>query len=645
MKQANQLINETSPYLLQHAYNPVNWYAWSDVAFEKAKTENKPVFLSIGYSTCHWCHVMENESFEDEDVAAILNDYFISIKVDKEERPDIDSIYMNVCTALTGSGGWPLTIILTPDQKPFYAATYLPKTNMYGRIGLMDLLLAIHEKWQIDQNNLKEIGNDIVAQLSDNKKQLNVDLSKDIAPKAFKQFCGLFDKDYGGFGDAPKFPTPHHFLFLLRFYEQTKNEDALQMVEKTLTSMYRGGIFDHIGYGFSRYSTDRIWLVPHFEKMLYDNALLLLAYTETYRITQNQLYRDVANKIIDYVLTELTSTDGGFYCAQDADSEGVEGKYYVFTPDEIIQILDENDGTYFNQFFNITPEGNFEGENIPNLLNNKTLDTNSVKDFIARIYSYRKRRTTLHKDDKILTAWNALMICAFAKAYKVFNEDRFLNIAQKAVGFIEDNLCEGNDLFVSYREGKKSGTGFLDDYAFYIWARIELYEATLDENHLKRAVDLTEKTISEFWDDKADGFFLYGKNSEQLIMKPKETYDGAIPSGNSVMTYNLILLSKITKRKELENIAQKQINFMIGNANSYPMGNSFFLYAYLYEQVPYKEVVCVLVDEKDLGQLKKQNDAIIKILRKPTKEYPLKNNKTTFYVCDNFSCQPPVNEL
>lgn len=645
MKQANHLINETSPYLLQHAYNPVKWYSWCDIAFEKAKAENKPIFLSIGYSTCHWCHVMEHESFEDEKVAAILNDYFIAIKVDKEERPDIDSIYMNVCTSLTGSGGWPLTIIMTPDQKPFYAATYLPKTTMYGRIGLIDLLQAIHEKWQSDQNNLKEIGDHIIEQLRHNKSQRATNQSNDISQKAYHQFQQVFDEDYGGFGDAPKFPTPHHFLFLLSYYEQTKNEAALEMVEITLACMYRGGIFDHIGYGFSRYSTDRFWLVPHFEKMLYDNALLLLAYTETYRITQNPLYRDIAYKIMTYVSAELTSPEGGFYCAQDADSEGVEGKYYVFTPDEIIQILGEKDGTYFNDFFDITPKGNFEGKSIPNLLKNSTLHTSSMQEFLPRIYSYRKSRTTLHKDDKILTAWNALMICAFAKAYKVFNDEQYLNKAQKAVQFIEDNLCAGNELFVSYRDGKKSGTGFLDDYAFYIWAQIELYEATLDEKHLKRAVDLTEKTISEFWDHEADGFFLYGKSSEQLIMKPKETYDGAIPSGNSVMAYNLIRLSKIVKNNELENLAQKQISYMSGNASAYPMGNSFFLLAHLYETTPRKEIVCVLVDEKDLEQLKKQDNAIVKILREPTIEYPLKNNKTTFYVCENFSCQPPVNKL
>lgn len=408
---SNELIHEKSPYLLQHAYNPVNWYPWGAEAFEKAKKEDKPIFLSIGYSTCHWCHVMERESFEDSEVAELLNRDFVSIKVDREERPDIDSVYMNVCMAFTGSGGWPLTIIMTTEQKPFYAATYIPKNQKYGTVGMTELLPVIADLWKNKRRELLRTGNEIISVLKERKGRKNEKISKKLLIEAADTFKSIFDRKYGGFGAAPKFPSPHNLLFLIRYSYYENDKNALEMAEKTLEQMYRGGIFDHIGGGFSRYSTDSRWLVPHFEKMLYDNALLIYTYAESYQLTKNELYKNVAERTIEYVLRELTDTKHGFYCGQDADSEGVEGKYYTFTPDEVKSVLGEKDGSRFCNSFDITEDGNFEGKSIPNLLKKIAEADNST---LKKLYDYRLRRTSLHKDDKVLTAWNGLMIAALA---------------------------------------------------------------------------------------------------------------------------------------------------------------------------------------------------------------------------------------
>ncbi len=669
----NHLKNQTSPYLLQHADNPVNWYPWCSEAFERAKKEDKPIFLSIGYSTCHWCHVMAHESFEDVEIAEILNQYFISIKVDKEERPDIDSIYMSVCQALTGSGGWPTTIFLTPEQKPFFAGTYFPKTAKYGQMGLQQLLLAIKEAWDVDRRRLLESAEEIFSLLNRQNTQ-NVpgqngrnDRQAELLKMAVDLYKRSFDESYGGFGNAPKFPTPHNLLFLMRYYEKNKDESALKMVEKTLLQMYRGGMFDHIGGGFSRYSTDRIFLVPHFEKMLYDNALLILAYCKAYQITKNQQYREIAEMTADYILREMTSQEGGFYCAQDADSEGVEGKYYLFEPDEIINILGEEAGKEFNRYFDITSIGNFEGKNIPNLLQhtltneNMHSDNTLAEEHLAKIYHYRKNRYALHLDDKILTSWNALMIAAMCHLYRVTEKEQYLEAAIKAQQFIQKNLCENDILHVSYREGKCSGKGFLDDYANEILALFALYEATLDNSYLKKAQEFCEKTISDFYDEEKGGFFLYGSENEQLILCPKETYDGAMPSGNSVMAYNLVKLYCVTGEERLKQLAERQLQFMSGEAKQYPAGYAMFLLALSDYLDPPDKVTIVLkqrdgkmsnfqaakVDDKKLTALSCRIplDMVISVLEEPTPEYPLKNDKNTFYVCRGRTCQPPVNEL
>lgn len=386
---ANHLINETSPYLLQHAENPVDWYPWGEEAFDRAKTEDKPIFLSIGYSTCHWCHVMAHESFEDSEIADILNRYFISIKVDREERPDLDSIYMAVCQTLTGSGGWPTSIFITADQKPFLAGTYFPKNSHHGQFGLKELLLAIHEKWQNDRVTLLSSADKITAALKDTTKA-ETTVDDRLLNDAIQIYEQSFDKKYGGFGSAPKFPAPHNLLFIMQQYQKYGNHDLINMVETTLSQMYAGGMFDHIGYGFCRYSTDRIFLVPHFEKMLYDNALLISAYCKAYEITEKSIYRDVAEKTVQYVLTEMTSKDGGFFSAQDADSDGVEGKFYLFEPNEIIELLGKQDGVLFNEFYDITKEGNFEGKSIPNLMHTD-FSTGRFDEFLPTIREYRRK--------------------------------------------------------------------------------------------------------------------------------------------------------------------------------------------------------------------------------------------------------------
>lgn len=664
---SNRLINEKSPYLIQHAYNPINWYPWGEEAFEDAKKEDKPIFLSIGYSTCHWCHVMAHESFEDENVAAILNKFFISIKLDREERPDVDSVYMTVCQALTGSGGWPLTIIMTTDQKPFFAGTYFPKTSRYGMPGLIEILESVATQWKNSKeklinssdNILKELGKFFVSESNDTK------LSEKNLKNGYNQLLKSFDIKYGGFSPAPKFPTPHKLMFLLRYYKMYDETNALEMVETTLGSMYRGGLFNHIGYGFSRYSTDDKYLVPHFEKMLYDNALLVIAYLEAYEITKNPLYKDISIKSLEYVFRELTSNEGGFYCAQDADSEGEEGKYYVFTPDEIKIILGEEDGNYFNEYYDITDEGNFEGKSIPNLIKNSNYNKKDEKiDVLAQnILDYRNERYSLHKDDKILTSWNGLMIAALSKAYKVLEDEKYLEYAKKAIDFIYNNLVDSKGrLFARYREKEAKYKAILDDYAFLTYGLIELYESSYEILYLKKAIDLTEAMIDLFFDEKNAGFFLYGKDSEKLIARPKELFDGAIPSGNSVAAYNLIRLARITGKSLFEEISKDVLDYIAGSIISEEINHSFFLIASSFALNETKELICVIKDESEKEKIKdtlsdmqafnltviiknEENSSELEELIPYTKDYTLKDNKATYYLCEGNSCFPPTNNL
>ncbi len=586
---------------------------------------------------------MAHESFEDTSIADILNENFISIKVDKEERPDIDSIYMSICVKLTGSGGWPTTIFMTPDQKPFFAGTYFPKKSRGGMIGFIDLIIYISKKWRERKEELIRTSNEILESIND-AEEIEPSDSEELIENAVRIFKNMFDKTNGGFGSAPKFPTPHNLMFLMNYYRLKDDKYILEMVEKTLIQMYKGGIFDHIGFGFSRYSTDAYFLVPHFEKMLYDNALLMISYTMAYDITKKELYSNVAEKIAIYILRELTNPDGGFYCAQDADSDGVEGKYYVFEQEEIINLLGSDIGKKFNDYYDITKKGNFEDKNIPNLLSQKELHEDFEK-YLQQIYDYRKTRTRLHLDDKILTSWNSLMISAFAIMYRILEKDIYLKAAERSCRFIEEKLSDGIKLYVSYREELASGKGFLDDYAFYIYALIHMYEAAVIDCYLERAINLMKKAIENFFDRDNGGFYLYGHDNEQLILKPKETYDGAIPSGNSVMTYNLIKLSAIAGDSKLEEILQKQIAFMSSSAGMYLTGNSFYLLSLFMRVEPLRHVVCVLKDEKDRKNLKFPLNTNFKILCSETDEYKLINDRTTFYVCENYNCKPPTNNL
>ncbi len=618
----NLLIHETSPYLLQHAQNPVQWYPWGEEAFSKAEAEDKPIFLSIGYSSCHWCHVMEDESFESEDIAGILNAHFVSIKVDREERPDIDNLYMRFCQAFTGGGGWPTSLFLTPEKKPFFAGTYFPPDHF------RQLLRLISHKWSQDRESLLESGDEVTEAL---KRSVRTGKAETVSvQKAVDMLRRNFDKEYGGFGSAPKFPSPHVLLFLLH--------TAPEMAEKTLQQMYKGGLFDHVGYGFSRYSTDRYFLVPHFEKMLYDNALLANAYLLAYEKTGKALYRTVAEKIFIYVEREMTSDEGGFFAAQDADSEGVEGKYYVFTPDEITDVLGREDGIRFCHCYDITAAGNFEGKSIPNLIYNTKPDP-VMETLLPRVYAYRKTRTPPFLDHKILTAWNALMLSAYANAYRILKEERYKTVAERAFTFLEQSVADGENLFVGVTKGRRSGPGYLDEYAYYTYACICLYQATKEERYLARASALCDKTIDLFFDHENGGFFFSGLDNEKLLLDTKETYDGAMPSGNSVMVYNLSRLAGLTKEERYDKVLTKQKQFLNAEAAAYPPGFCFYLYA----TQPVKEVVCVPQSPEELEGIQVKTDWIFRVGEES--QYPLVDGKTTFYVCQDGACQAPTHRV
>lgn len=641
---SNQLKNTTSPYLLQHSENPVNWYPWCDEAFDKAKSEDKPIFLSIGYSTCHWCHVMAHESFENEKTAEILNEYFVSIKVDREERPDIDSVYMSVCQAFTGSGGWPMSIFMTWDKKPFFAGTYFPPNSHYGMPGFPDLLQAISNQWNNNRSELLASAEQIIMHLksteSGNKKANDDDLTE----QAVQIFSASFDEIHGGFGSAPKFPTPHNLLFLMLYAKQKISSETMQMAEKTLMQMRKGGIFDHIGYGFSRYSTDKYFLVPHFEKMLYDNALLIMAYSAAYSLTNNKIYLDTAEKTAEYILRELTSTDGGFYSAQDADSDGVEGKFYTFTLSEILEVLGKEKGKQFAETFDITANGNFEGVNIPNLLKSNDLNSDFNEE-IQKLYDYRKKRTSLHLDDKILLSWNALMIAALSMLYRASKDEKYLQAAVNAQNFIEKNMCGGARLFASCRNGKCSDNAFLDDYAFYTAALIELYNSTLDKGYLGKAEQFCNETVRRFSDSENGGFYLSESDNTELFMNPKEIYDGAIPSGNSVMAYNFVQLYQLTDKVEYKDFIEKQFAFLSAKTSDYPAGHCMFLIAKLRYENPPEHIVIALKDDSELKEIKLKLPLLANVIITPEcKEYSLLNDRTTYYVCKNRACMPPSNE-
>ena len=663
-KKPNRLSKEKSPYLLQHAYNPVDWYPWTSEAFDKAVEEDKPIFLSIGYSTCHWCHVMEKESFEDDEVAALLNDNFVCIKVDREERPDIDAVYMKFCQSMTGSGGWPLTIIMTSDKKPFFSSTYIPKQTMYGRVGMVDLIPRIREAWDNERKDVIGSAEYLTNALSDYDESGK--LEKGLLDKAYSQLEKRFDEKNGGFSHSPKFPTAHNIVFLLRYWKMSGkgeedllhkssnlvkestsllyNKKALEMAEKTLEKMRLGGIFDHVGGGFHRYSTDPLWKLPHFEKMLYDQALNTLAYIEAYEATGKEFYKQVVDEIFEYVLRDLYSKDKGFYSAEDADSEGVEGKFYVWKFDEIKSILGK-DSEEFIRIFNVQKDGNFSAET-GEIIEDNILFLNEYieNDFIAGcrrvLLDHRSKRIRPHKDDKVLTDWNALMIVAFAKAGRVFGSAKYTDAAKSCMQYILDNR---------YVEGKLLHTekisGFLDDYAFTIWALIELYQSTFDKNYINIAHELS-KALDYFHDEACGGFFL---SEEDIVIRTKELYDGALPSGNSVMISNLFLLSRLTGNLDLEQKAWKILESFSTSLNQMPAGYTQAMLGLMKLENNFYEIVLSKYDKYVVQKISKDyipnKIILLNDVNKITSQMKDVEGKTGIYVCECGKCNLPTTDV
>ena len=654
---SNRLSTERSPYLLQHAENPVDWRPWGPEVFEEAKRTDKPVLLSIGYSTCHWCHVMAHESFEDETVAQAVNAAFLPVKVDREERPDVDAVYMAACLAMNGSGGWPLTVLLTPDQKPFWAGTYLPKDQ------LLHLLRKAARLWREDRAGVLVTGDTLTAHLQQEGQARPGTPSRELVRQAVSQFAQSYDERWGGFGAAPKFPTPHNLIFLLRYAQLAKEEHAREMALHTLNNMYRGGLFDHVGGGFSRYSTDQHWLVPHFEKMLYDNALLALAYTEAFQHARCPIYGKITRRTLDYVLRELSGPQGGFCCGQDADSDGVEGKYYALTPDELAQALGGVDGLRFCQWYGITPEGNFEGKSIPNLLGQSQVDQDP-EDMAAlreQVYAYRLSRTALHRDDKVLTAWNGLAMAALARAGLVLDEPRYLDAARQTAEFLAEKLTTSDGrLLARWRDGDAAHPGKLDDYAFLAYGLLELYSATFDASYLTRAVGLADCLLKLFFDGERGGFYPYASNGEQLLTRTKEAYDGAMPSGNSIAALVLFRLSRLTGEMRWREAADLQLSWLAGAAEGYPAGHSFAMLACLEELWPTAELV--ITAQKPPEELRgflreaprlgltvlvktQENAGTLAALAPFTKDYPIPAQGAQYYLCQGGACAQPVDSI
>jgi uncharacterized protein YyaL (SSP411 family) len=673
----NRLIKEKSPYLIQHAYNPVDWYPWSDEAFQRAKRENKPVFVSIGYSTCHWCHVMEKECFDDNEVADIMNRNFICIKVDREERPDIDAAYMAVCQSMGRNCGWPLNVIMTPDKNPFFVASYIPKDNRYGAVGMLSLVPQIGEIWRTRKEEMESIGKEIKEQLAvqASSKAENI-LDKKSLDNAFKQLFSRFDQENGGFGRAPKFPSPHNLLFLLRYANRTKEKAASMMVEKTLRNIRLGGIFDQVGLGFHRYSTDSQWLVPHFEKMLYDQALLSLAYLEAYQALGSQKFMITARETIDYVLRDLSSPEGGFYSAEDADSEGEEGKFYLWTLNEVKQATGE-DADLAIKLFGIKAEGNYfeapngkTGKNILHLAfpleqvaSESNLTINELIGKLGKITNllFRVREKKIHpdKDDKVLVDWNGLMLVALARANQVIGDPKYLQAATKTADFIlkEMKTIDGR-LYHRYAKGEKAVNGFLDDYAYLVYGLIELYESSFKEKYLQSSIELTKTMIEHFWDKEKGGFFFTTKSSDDSVPILKQTYDGAMPSGNSVALYNLLRLSRLSDEASFEACANKLLKVFSDEVNDQPLGHTFMLAGLEFVLGPSFNIVLVgALSDKDttamLAAIRKEYlpNLTIKIWTPektsifPGVVYEKIDGKPTAFVCRDQECMPPTNRI
>jgi hypothetical protein len=711
----NALIHEQSPYLLQHAHNPVNWCAWNEETFARAKRENKPIFLSIGYATCHWCHVMEHESFENTDIADFLNEHYISVKVDREERPDIDAIYMSVCQALTGHGGWPLTIFMDADKKPFFAGTYFPPENRGQRPGFPYLIQHIAHSWQNEREKINESGEAIVQHLVQEKAghsslvsghssgdnisrpmtndQSTNDQSTDdrifkylstIFQQAFARYEQTFDPQFGGFGTQPKFPSPQNLLFLLRYYKRTGNTAPLAMVERTLRGMRKGGVFDHIGYGFHRYSTDREWLLPHFEKMLYDQAMMSLACLETFQISRDEAYSRIAEEIFTYVLRDMTDKNGGFYSAEDADSEGHEGTFYIWKSKEIRAVLGNEDAALWTALYNFSEDGNFEdeasrertGDNIPHL-------RLSVEDFAAahgidadelraristmreRLFMHREKRIHPLKDDKILTDWNGLMIAAFAVGGRVLDNALYTQAGERSLEFLLKTMLveqeSGKRLLHRYRAGNAAIPAFLDDYAFCAWGAFELYQTTHKISHLETTLFFCDEMLRLFTNASKGGFYFSARDNETLIVRTQEGYDGAIPSGNSIAASILARVGKLTGRKQYLHAAERTIAHFAEHIARYPTGFAQMLIAHDFLVNPTQEIIVAgAASHPDThAMLRTVAEAYlphavmvynhtpdeIKNVIEQAAYQTSSNGAPTLYFCENFTCQSPVTDV
>ena len=673
----NRLAQEKSPYLLQHAHNPVAWQPWGQEALDLAKSQDKPIFLSIGYATCHWCHVMAHESFEDAEVAELLNREYVPIKVDREERPDLDGVYMTVCQTLTGRGGWPLSVWLTPDGKPFYAGTYFPKNNRQGMPGFIPVLQELARRWKSPERvKMLSASQEIIKALRSATQGQGGTLGQKTLQGAYEGLAGIYDPQHGGFGQAPKFPSPHHLTFLLRWHLRAPQDNALAMVEKTLSEMWRGGMFDQVGGGFHRYSVDAQWLVPHFEKMLYDQAMLTMAYVEAYQLTDKDEHAQAAREVLSYVLRDMTSLEGGFYSAEDADSEGEGGLFYVWTPAQVAQVLGPELGARFCRVYNITEQGNFEhGLSIAHLTKGwdalaqaENLTSQALQQEMAsarqRLFAVREKRVHPLKDDKVITSWNGLMIAALSMAGAALGEPQYLEDAARAAAFVEKHLTtESGRLERRWREGHLTGPGYLEDYAFYIWGLIELHQAGQDPRHLERALELIELAGRLFWDDEAGGYFYTPADGEALIFRDKEIYDGALPSGNSAMAGNLLRLGRLTARPEMEERAEEVMAAFAGMVERMPMGYTQLMNALDFAQGHNQEVVVVgRAGEADTqAMLEKFHTSFgprrVLLFRPVGRDAPLVESlapysaqmemidgAATAYVCANHACLAPVND-
>ncbi|MFV1986618.1 MAG: thioredoxin domain-containing protein [Gemmatimonadota bacterium] len=687
----NRLSTASSPYLLQHAMNPVDWFPWGEEAFETARAEDKPIFLSIGYATCHWCHVMAHESFEDPTIAALLNDGFISIKLDREERPDVDSVYMTVCQLMTGQGGWPLTIVMTPDKQPFFAGTYFPRETRHGRIGMLDLLPRLRGLWDERRSDLEESAAAAVAAVREIEVRSSVrsadKLGEDVLRRGFSELEARFDDHQGGFGNAPKFPTPHNLLFLSRWHERTGERRPLEMIEKTLGAMRRGGVFDHVGYGFHRYSTDSRWLLPHFEKMLYDQALLAIAYTETWEITRDDRYRRVVEEILAYVTRDLTDEAGGFFSAEDADSEGREGAFYVWTREDfdaaVIPVLGVEEAAFARDAFGIESRGNFAdeatgemtGENIPyrraSVAALAEAAAEGTEDVLRRLERVRKvlfearaPRPRPLLDDKVLTDWNGLMIAAFAIAGRSLEEPRYVDAAATAAEFILDRLHGETGLLHRYRDGDAGIPAGASDYAFLIWGLLELYSATFDPRWLETSNRLATELVDRFWDEENGGVFTSAADADDIIVRQREIYDGATPSANATTWYILLRLAQLTGSTEWSDRAAAVERAFAGTVAQRPSVHTMSLVALDLALGPSNEVV--IAGDRDgadthrlLAALRSEFRPRTGVLLRPSDPTeaaridelaPFASGQESVdgvavaYVCTDFACQFPTSD-